>query len=258
VRRGALRPLPPLYYRVFHTLEQRIRDRHYKSGERLASEDDLCREFGTSRITIRAAVGRLVDHGLVVRRRGSGTFVTRLRAGAPNRVKFTAALEDLFAHVQRTRTRSAQVFHEPSDVGELMRLAEGESVVVVRCIRTFQDDVFSLKSDYLPQAIGVRLKKRDVYKCPLLRLLEERLGVKFGHAEQKIEARLANEDVAKALEISFGDPVLFVERLMFGEDGRPLEVVRSYYRGDAYCYHMCLERGRTASFRWRLSNGGRP
>jgi GntR family transcriptional regulator len=104
----------------------------------------------------------------------------------------------------------------------------------------------------------VRLTERDLYKYPLLRLLEERLGVKFGHAEQTIEARLANEDVAKALEIGFGDPVLFVERLMFGEDDRPLEVVRSYYRGDAYRYHMRLERSRTAPFRWRLSNGGRP
>jgi DNA-binding GntR family transcriptional regulator len=96
------------------------------------------------------------NHGLVVRRRGSGTFVTRLQAGAPSRVKFTAALEDLFAHVQRTRTRSAQVFDElpPSDVSELMRLAEGEIVVVVRRIRTFQDHVFSLTTNYLSQATG--------------------------------------------------------------------------------------------------------
>jgi DNA-binding GntR family transcriptional regulator len=68
------RPVPPLYYRVFCTLERRMRDHRYKQGERLPSEDELCREFGASRITIRQAVGRLVDLGLVTRRRGSGTF----------------------------------------------------------------------------------------------------------------------------------------------------------------------------------------
>jgi DNA-binding GntR family transcriptional regulator len=258
-RRGVPRPLPPLYYRVFHTLEQRIRDQHYKLGDRLPSEDELCREFTTSRITIRAAVGRLVADGLVVRRRGSGTFINRLEERRPTPVKFTAALEDLFAHVQQTRTSSAQVLSElpPSDVAELMRLPEGETVVVVRRIRTFQDHVFSLTTNYLPRAIGVRVKERDLYRYPLLRLLEERLGVTFRHAEQTIEARLANEDVAKALEIGFGDPVLFVERLMFGDDDRPLEVVRSYYRGDVYRYQLRLERSRTAPFRWQLSHGTR-
>jgi DNA-binding GntR family transcriptional regulator len=72
------RPLPPLSYRVSRTLEQRIRDHHCKAGDRLPSEDDLCRELGASRITIRQAVGRLVEQGLIVRRRGSGSFVSAL------------------------------------------------------------------------------------------------------------------------------------------------------------------------------------
>jgi DNA-binding GntR family transcriptional regulator len=72
------RPLPPLYYRVSRTLEQRIRDHRDKVGDRLPSEDVLCREFGASRNTIRQAVGRLVEQGLIVRRRGSGSFVSAL------------------------------------------------------------------------------------------------------------------------------------------------------------------------------------
>src|SRR5262249_43285803 len=183
------------------TLEQRLRDQHYKAGERLPSDDDLCREFRTSRITIHAAEGRLADHALKVRRPGSATLLTGLQAAPPDLVKYTPDLQDIFAHVQQTGTRPAQVFHElpPSDVAELMRLGDGETVVVVRRIRTFQDQVFSLTTNYLPRAIGLRLNERDLYRSPLLRLLEERLGVKFGHAEQTIEARLASEDGAKAL-----------------------------------------------------------
>ena len=80
------RPAPPLHYRVFRTLERRMRDHRYKQGERLPSEDELFREFGASRITIRQAVGRLVDLGFVTRRRGSGTFVSaRRRSGRRRR-----------------------------------------------------------------------------------------------------------------------------------------------------------------------------
>jgi GntR family transcriptional regulator len=254
------RPVPPLYYRVFRTLERRMRDHRYKQGERLPSEDELCREFGASRITIRQAVGRLVELGLVTRRRGSGTFVSaRPEERPPETVKFTAALEDLFAQVETVSTKSAQITEEPPpiDVRTLLGLDGGAKVVVVRRVRAFRDQVFSLTTNYLPHHLRGKLSESDLYRYPLLQLLEERLRVDFRYADQLIEARLADEDVAKMLGIRFGDPVLFVERLMYAEGPRPFEVVRSYYRADVYRYQLRLTRGQKAPFRWRVSDGGR-
>lgn len=254
------RPVPPLYYRVFRTLERRMRDHRYKQGERLPSEDELCREFGASRITIRQAVGRLVDLGLVTRRRGSGTFVSlREKERPPETVKFTAALEDLFAQVETVSTKSAQITEErpPLDVRLLLGLDESAQVVVVRRVRAFHDEVFSLTTNYLPRALRAKLSEGDLYRYPLLQLLEERLRVDFRYADQLIEARLADEDVARMLGIRFGDPVLFVERLMFTDGARPFEVVRSYYRADVYRYQLRLTRGQKAPFRWRVSDGAR-
>jgi GntR family transcriptional regulator len=219
-------PVPPLYYRVFCTLERRMRDHRYKEGDRLPSEDELCREFGASRITIRQAVGRLVDLGLVTRRRGSGTFVSvRPEERPPETVKFTAALEDLFAQVERVSTKSAQITeeHPPLDVRILLGLDEATPVVVVRRVRAFRDHVFSLTTNYLPRHLRAKLSESDLYRFPLLQLLEERLHVDFRYADQLMEARLADEDVAKMLAIRFGDPVFFVERLMYADGPRPFD-----------------------------------
>ena len=254
------RPVLPLYYRVFRTLERRLRDHRYKQGERLPSEDELCREFGASRITIRQAVGRLVDLGHVTRRRGSGTFVSaRQEERPPETVKFTAALEDLFAQVETVSTKSAQITEEqpPIDVRTLLGLDEDTPVVVVRRVRAFRDQVFSLSTNYLPRHVRAKLSESDLYRYPLLQLLEERLHVDFRYADQLMEARLADEDVVKMLGIRFGDPVLFVERLMYAEGPRPFEVVRSYYRADVYRYQLRLTRGQKAPFRWRVSDSGR-
>ncbi|MBI1964499.1 MAG: GntR family transcriptional regulator [Candidatus Rokubacteria bacterium] len=249
------RPLPPLYYRVSRTLEQRIRDQHSRVGDRLPSEDDLCREFGASRITIRQAVGRLVEQGLIVRRRGSGSFVSAVkepRAATPS--KFTGALEDLFAEVKAVRTKSAEIVEEvpPAEVRVLLGLGVQETVAVVRRVRTFRDRIFSLSTNYLPRSLGAQLSESELYQYPLLQLLEEKLHVTFRYADQTVEARLADEDVARALDVNFGDPVLFVERLMFAEAARPVEVVRSYYRADVYRYQIRLVRSRKAPFHWRL------
>lgn len=254
------RPAPPLYYRVFRTLERRLRDHRYRPGERLPSEDELCREFATSRITIRQAVGRLVDLGLVTRRRGSGTFVSaRQDARPPETVKFTAALEDLFAQVETVSTKWAEITEEPPprDVRALLGLPEDAAAVIVRRVRAFGDQVFSLTTNYLPSRLRGKLSERDLYRYPLLQLLEERLRVHFRCADQIIEARLADEDVAKLLGVQFADPVLFVERLMYADGPRPFEVVRSYYRADVYRYQLRLTRGQKAPFRWRVSDGGR-
>jgi GntR family transcriptional regulator len=253
---GADKPLPPLYYRVYRTLEQRIRDQQYRFAERLPSEDELCRLFGASRITIREAVGRLVDQGLVIRRRGSGSYVSFRADGgkATAPLKFTAVLEDLFAEVQTVRTRSAEIVEElpPSDIRATLRLRDNEPVTVVRRVRAFRDQVFSLTHNYLPRHLGAHLTEAELYRFPLLRLLEEKLKVVSRYADQTVEARAADEDVAKALEIQFGDPVLFVERRMFADTDQPFEVVRSFYRADVYRYHIRLTRSRKAPFRWRL------
>ena len=52
------RPELPLYYRVYKTLEQRIQERRVLPGERLPSEDELCREFGVTRDYLRVMVCR--------------------------------------------------------------------------------------------------------------------------------------------------------------------------------------------------------
>jgi GntR family transcriptional regulator len=254
------RPAAPLYYRVFRTLERRILDHGYRQGDRLPSEDELCREFGASRITIRQAVGRLVELGLVTRRRGSGTFVSaRDEEPPPETVQFTAALEDLFAQVETVSTRSAQITEElpPPDVRALLGMDDVTPVAVVRRVRAFRDRVFSVTTNYLPRQLRGKLSETDLYRYPLLQLLEQRLKVDFRYADQLIEARLADEDVAKMLGIRFGDPVLFVERLMFTDGARPFEVVRSYYRADMYRYQLRLTRGQKAPFRWRVSDGAR-
>jgi DNA-binding LacI/PurR family transcriptional regulator len=64
--------------RVFAALRREIQTGRWKRGDRLPSESDLVTRFNVSRITISRAVRDLQQAGLVERRAGSGTFVSRL------------------------------------------------------------------------------------------------------------------------------------------------------------------------------------
>ena len=66
------------YQKIANELRNQIQEGVYKAGEQLALEREMCEQYGVSRITIKKAVDQLVKDGLVVKRRGSGTFVKSL------------------------------------------------------------------------------------------------------------------------------------------------------------------------------------
>lgn len=65
----------PKYMALYEWIKERIEDRTFKDGEKLISENTLCDKFEISRQTVRHAIGRLEQEGLVERQRGSGTYI---------------------------------------------------------------------------------------------------------------------------------------------------------------------------------------
>ena len=79
VRRATPRRTPrtPRYEEIYRQLVGDIRDGRYPVGGKLPPELELCATFGASRHTVRDAVRRLTEQGLIARRAGAGTMVLR-------------------------------------------------------------------------------------------------------------------------------------------------------------------------------------
>ena len=67
--------MEPKYQTVAESLRHDIATGRYQDGEALLTEVELKNKFGVSRQTIRQAISLLENDGLVLRRRGSGTYV---------------------------------------------------------------------------------------------------------------------------------------------------------------------------------------
>ena len=63
------------YQKVIDWISENIDSGSLKSGEKIPSENELCDMFGLSRQTIRHAIQKLSEEGLLESRRGSGTYV---------------------------------------------------------------------------------------------------------------------------------------------------------------------------------------
>lgn len=66
----------PKYEKLVAYLHQQISQGIYKPGDRIESEHQLAARFDYSRQTVRQALSALENEGMLVRRRGSGTYVS--------------------------------------------------------------------------------------------------------------------------------------------------------------------------------------
>ena len=71
----------PLAVQVAEKIRSGVLCGHWSPGERLPNEDQLCKIFEVSRGTLREAIGMLVFAGVIIRRHGSGTYVTAASCG---------------------------------------------------------------------------------------------------------------------------------------------------------------------------------
>lgn len=248
----------PLYFRVETALQRRIQDGDLLAGRRLPSEESIAKEYGVSRLTVREAMRRLAGQGYVERIRGRGTFVSAKASEKTSSTKFTGFLEDYYTEIQRVQVKSVHIAEvaAPARIREALQLEAAEPVVLVRRLRVIESSPFAFTANYIRCEHGRRLREADLYRFPLLQIFEQHLGVVFGDAQQTIEARFATDEVAGLLEVPFGAPVLYVERLMRDQAGVPIEVVMSHYRADRYRYTATLVRGGPAPFRWQYKSEG--
>ncbi len=75
---------PAKYRFLVDTIKDKIKSGGYEPGERMESENELSERFGYSRQTVRQALGVLESEGLIERRRGSGTYISRENRRTPH------------------------------------------------------------------------------------------------------------------------------------------------------------------------------
>ena len=99
------------YRQIFDQLQKDLRDGRYPQGVALPSDEALMRRYGVSRITASKAMDELVKHGLVYRKRGSGTFATkaaRRESGRIGLIMPSLSFGEVFPPICQVLTRCAQ------------------------------------------------------------------------------------------------------------------------------------------------------
>jgi GntR family transcriptional regulator len=224
------RSTEPLYQQLQRALRVAI-DRHVVGpAEALPVERELAAHFKVSRVTVRRALDGLVKDGMLVRRHGSGNFVSaRVER---NMSTLTSFSDDIRARGQTPRSvwLSRTTGLVTPDEAFALRVSPGARVHRFHRLRYADDTPMALD---FATILATALPSSDVEGVSLYEALEA-TGHRPVRALQRVRAVLLSPEQTELLKTKPCAAGLFVERVGSLQDGRTVEFTRSYFRGEMY------------------------
>jgi GntR family transcriptional regulator len=225
----------PFYFQLSELLEAEIVSGRWPARVRLPSEPDLCQHFGVSRTTVRQALARLEQEGLLVRRKGQGTFVRETRP----RSWLLQSSEGFFQEeVERMgRTVSSRILRAtrcplPRWATDALNLPPGSDGATIERLRSVDGLVALYVVNHVPAHLAAAALAGDDPDESLYRRLRERDGVDVAGGRRSLEAVLAGTRLARLLELEPRAPVAFIESVSWDRTMRPFDCYRAWLRTD--------------------------
>lgn len=233
----------PLYYQIKARILEAIETGQLRPGDRVPSERDLTGQFGVSRMTARQALTELENQGYLYRVQGKGTFVATPKLEQPL-LGLTSFTEDMRRRGLEPGAQIIAAAEVPAGRKVARALGVGEATPVYRLerLRLAGGLPMALEVSHVQAALAPGLLEQQGLHQSLYSLLSARFGVRLVGATQSLEAVAANAYEAEVLHVKEGAPLLLLERTARDAQDRPVEFVRSLYRGDRYRFTTELNR----------------
>ncbi|MBA8964823.1 GntR family transcriptional regulator [Rhodococcus percolatus] len=205
-------------------------------GDLMTSERKLMQDYGVSRITVREAIGQLVNEGHLVRVRGKGTFVAH--RPVQSKLHLASFTEEMRAqgHKPTTVVLRSEEDAAPEATAKALRIAPDTSAYHVKRLRLADGEPVSVDDGWFNAALLPGLLDLDLTGS-IYRATADKYGMPIDRAEQTVSADGASQEIATLLGIKKGAPVMYFDRVSFSGP-TPVEHTRSWYRSDRYQLQM--------------------
>ncbi len=236
---------PPRYVQIFNTLSRRVESGKYPVDMSLPTESELCDEFNASRFTVREALRRLVERGMVQRRQGAGSIVISTTPQA-RYVYSLSSLSDLFQFALDTHYELLSTSHVKLDaeVAADIRGTPGERWWLLKGLRRSEKggEIVCCVHSYIAPRAGTYV--RELKRCvgPFYAHLGERTREDIHAVEQDIFGARMTAEIARQLKCKTGTVTTCALRRYTTKNGT---LIASYNWHPAEDFHYRMKMSRT-------------
>jgi GntR family transcriptional regulator len=232
----------PLHIQVENLLRELMKKPEYLNGQMFPKEVDIAKRLGISRNTVRQATNKLVYEGLLIRKKGVGTRM------ADNPV--TTKLDNWHSFTQEMNEKGISFINYDLNVdwveadtfvAEFFSVPQKKKILKLERLRGLDKGPIVYFISYFHPRVGLKGNEDFAHK-PLYKILEDECSTVVSVSKEEITARLANEEIAKKLNIKKGSPILRRKRFVLDPGGRPVEYNIGYYNAESFTYSIEIQR----------------
>lgn len=220
----------------------KIKSGELKPEEQIVAETEICSEFGISRTTIRQAMDSLVEEGLIVRRRGKGSFVAGTKLNRPYNYlyNFTENMKEIGARPS-SKVFICRVEDADSEVYETLKMPSTQSLVFhLKRLRLADNKPILIEETFIPYYLCQGIEKIDFSSESLYKTISDKYGLNVFHAVETIDAVLITKDDAKKLDCEENIPGFKISRISQLDSGFTFEYTKSITNAARCSFKMDL------------------
>ncbi|MDD7884506.1 GntR family transcriptional regulator [Flavivirga sp. 57AJ16] len=229
----------PLHIQVEQLLRNLIMLPEYENGAFLPKEIELSKKLGVSRNTVRQATNKLQLEGLIVRKKGVGTKVSKN--------EITTNLSEWHSFTQEMNLKGVPSLNLSIKVewvfvndriANFLNVDKKTKILKLTRVKGRKSPLVYFESYFQPR---IGLNGEEDFNRPLYDILEQDYNSIPSISKENIKVGFAG-DYSQFLEIQDNDPILIRERFVSDPGDRPLEYNIGYYRGDRFTYSIEIRR----------------
>lgn len=227
----------PLYVQLMELLEKDIESGVYQPGDKLATESVMAKTYGVSLITVRKAIGALIEKDMVIRKQGKGTFVTRPKLARKTTLQ---SFSDMCAQMGRksgARMTQNCIVQASERVATSLKVPVESDVVYIERLRFADDEPVQIERSYFTTRYKFLLDAKFDDNS-LFDFLRAQKGVWVTSSEKTVEICRATAQEAAQLEVKKGTPLLFVRSVAYDNNDEPLYVGIQIINGERFSLHV--------------------
>ena len=226
----------PVYYQLKTDLISKISQGIWKPGECIASERELCEIYGVSRMTIRQALGELVQEDVLMKIKGKGTFVCEPTVKQEDMMSFTEMMKQTGRNL-RTEVIDFNKISTPEHLTEIISLDE---VYIINRKRIVDDECIAIEKVYIPVDYCGYIDEK-MLEGSLFKILEE-FGYIVDHSQSSIAAVIMNDELKALFKVSGEVPLLKMTSKTYTQKNKMLFLEESIYRSDKFVLQVNISR----------------
>jgi DNA-binding GntR family transcriptional regulator len=235
----------PIYQQIKDWIQNNILNGLWVENYQLQAEDDLAEALNVNRATLRNAIKSLIDEGMLIRIHGKGTFVASRKVEQPLAESLLTFSEGL---IQQNIAFTTTVLHKEivladETVAALFDIQPQAPVLYLQRVRYVENKPIVFLTNYVPYHYFPGIEGKDFANRRLFEVMERDYNVKINWAKRYFEARVADAQVASALSIAEGSPIMFAKQITHSEANVAIEASDIWIRGDSFRLSATVLRG---------------